>query len=92
MEGPRRALAARSEEPGDAVADDRIELGRSLRTDRYRYGEYFKSTDFPKPDTEAIAVELYDLKSDPYEQHNLADSPEHRALVEKFNAQLRRQP
>ena len=67
-------------------------LGRSLRSDRYRYAEYFKSTEFPASDTPSLATELYDLKSDPFEQNNLANSPEHAELVKKFHTQLRQQP
>ena len=67
-------------------------LGRSLRTDRYRYAEYFKTTDFPDETTNSQAVELYDLENDPLEQRNLATSPEHAALVRKFRPQLRTKP
>lgn len=67
-------------------------LGRSLRSDRYRYTEYFKSTDLPDSDTPSLATELYDLKSDPFEQNNLANSTEHAALIKKFHSQLRQQP
>jgi arylsulfatase A-like enzyme len=47
-------------------------LGRCVRTYRYRYAEWRtdKSSDFSK--NNLSAVELYDLKLDPLEQHNLA--------------------
>ena len=50
------------------------QLGRSLRTDRYRYSEW--------PDG---ALELYDHQTDPHEWTNLALQPDHQATL----AQLR---
>jgi N-acetylglucosamine-6-sulfatase len=32
--------------------------------------------------------ELYDLQTDPHEQHNLVQSPDHKAIVKKMNAQM----
>ena len=55
--------------------------GRSVRTKRYKYAEYRKSNDLPQ-DSDPIAIELYDLETDPYEQHNLAGLSEY-AEIEK---------
>ena len=53
----------------------------SLRTDRWRYIRYNEGSE-----------ELYDLKNDPNEWHNLAGQKKHaetrRALAEKLEARL----
>jgi hypothetical protein len=36
----------------------------------------------------APAYELYDLKADPYEFHNLAAKPEHNAVLDELKAAL----
>jgi len=51
----------------------------SVRTDRYIYSTY--------PDLDDID-ELYDLKNDPYEMKNLAESPEHKALLNEMKAKM----
>ncbi|MCH7729286.1 MAG: DUF4976 domain-containing protein, partial [Planctomycetes bacterium] len=43
-------------------------LGRSIRTERWRYAEWGNSDQ----------AELYDLKSDPHEDHNLVEDDRHR--------------
>ena len=57
---------------------------RTMRTERYRFIRW-------EPDGKggrATAVELYDLRDDPWERINIADRPEHAALVEELSAQL----
>ena len=54
--------------------------GFSLRTDRWRYTEWKKG---------AAGRELYDHSNDPDEITNLADYPEHAALVKKLSDQLK---
>lgn len=51
-------------------------LGKALRSDRWRYSLW--------PDGE----ELYDLKNDIEEHHNLANSPESKAILVKMRANL----
>lgn len=58
-------------------------MGRSLRTDRYRYTEW-QSQSSGKP----LARELYDEEADPHEAANLAGRPENAALVESLSKQL----
>lgn len=57
--------------------EDRLILGRSLRTERWRYTEWNAGAD---------GAELYDHTADPHEWRNLAESPEHQAV----RAELRR--
>ena len=54
------------------------QLGRSIRTKRWRYAEW----------GEAKAAELYDLKSDPREYANLAKSPKHQDIVRRMKTSL----
>ena len=50
-----------------------------VRTDRYKYIHYHGIWDID---------ELYDLKNDPEEMHNLIDSPEHQELVKQLNDRM----
>jgi iduronate 2-sulfatase len=54
-------------------------LGRSIRTDRYRFTEW---------DQGDFGVELYDYERDPDEFTNLAPDPEKAELVKKLRQQL----
>jgi len=56
-------------------------MGYSMRTDRYRYTEW--------PEGDRVVRELYDHHVDPGETRNVADAPEHAALVRELSAQLR---
>ena len=49
-----------------------------LRTDRYKYVEYFTDGD----------RQLFDLQTDPYELTNLIDDPAHAAVVADLSARL----
>jgi uncharacterized sulfatase len=60
---------------------DFSQLGRSIRSDRWRYTEWFDGN-----------LELYDYENDPHEHHNLAKSADSAAIVEehrKLLAELR---
>lgn len=63
-------------------------LGRSIRTGTHRYTEYHASRNPPGPDSKPLALELYDLISDPREQRNLAIEPEHASLTKSLRKQL----
>jgi hypothetical protein len=57
-------------------------MGYSMRTDRYRFTEWLV------PGTEFRAYELYDHRSDPDENINLAVADEHKPLVQQLKAKL----
>lgn len=50
-------------------------MGRSIRTDRWRYTEWSNMQD------ELIGTELYDERTDPQENHNLAKDPVHADIL-----------
>ena len=57
-------------------------MGHSIRTERYRY------TEWAEPDKEPAAREVYDHKLDPEENVNIANLPEHKALVAELSRKL----
>ncbi|MHC4540327.1 MAG: sulfatase/phosphatase domain-containing protein, partial [Planctomycetota bacterium] len=50
-----------------------------VRTDRYKFIHYHGVWD---------TDELYDIKNDPDEMHNLIDKPEHAALIEQLRTRM----
>jgi arylsulfatase A-like enzyme len=60
------------------VVTRRQELGKAIRTTRWRY------TAWPRGE------ELYDLRDDPAEHRNLADSSQHSEILQVMRAHLRR--
>jgi len=54
---------------------------RAVRTDRWKYIEYSR---------EGEISELYDLKGDPLELHNLIDDPKHVSVLSNMKARLAR--
>lgn len=60
---------------------DADKMGRSVRTERYRYTEWFDGS-----------AELYDYERDPNEWHNLAGDPQHAETVARLRKLLDRLP
>ena len=54
---------------------------RGVRTDRWKYTEY--------PELDDIC-ELYDLKNDPFEMHNLGQDPKHAGVLADMRARFER--
>jgi uncharacterized sulfatase len=59
-------------------------MGRSVRTQRYRYTEW--------GDGGARGIELYDYDKDPHEWHNRADHPSSKKLIGELKALLTAKP
>ena len=62
--------------------DDWTEMGYTMRTERYRYTEWFDRA------KNLVARELYDYELAPTETVNLAERAEHAGLVERLSGQL----
>ncbi|WP_206107572.1 sulfatase [Paludisphaera rhizosphaerae] len=60
-------------------------MGYTLHTDRYRLTEWVAQANHAKVE----AVELYDLQTDPQENHNIAADPAQAETLAKLTAQLR---
>jgi len=58
-------------------------MGYSMRTDRYRFTVWVDRQDHAKVE----AVELYDHRSDPQENQNIAKAPANADLVNRLMAQ-----
>jgi len=57
-------------------------MGRSIRTDRYRF------TEWTVPKKQFRVIELYDHRTDPQENENVAERPQNTNLIEKLTKQL----
>ena len=76
--------AAFNQLPRPYLADkDWVQMGYSMRTDRYRYTEWIDR------EGSVVGRELYDLAETGFGTVNLADKSAHRALVEKLSARVR---
>lgn len=61
--------------------------GRAVRSKQFKYAEYRATTALPAEE-EPIAVELYDLETDPYEQVNLAGRPAYAKIEAEHKKML----
>ena len=76
-----RLPTERDWEKASRGADGRRLMGRTMRTKRYRYTEWLD-----RQSGEVAARELYDHRSDPAENRNVAD--EHPDVVARMTAKL----
>lgn len=64
--------------------DRKMIMGRSVRTQRYRYTEWGDGGEF--------GIELYDYDKDPHEWHNRADHPSSKKLLAELKPLLAARP
>jgi arylsulfatase A-like enzyme len=66
------------------------QVGRALRTPRWKYAAVAPGADgWNTPAADRYVDEhLYDLEADPYELHDLVDSPEHTDVLARLRARL----
>jgi arylsulfatase A-like enzyme len=80
----KKAVFSQFLRDGIWIAPDGVAyMGRCVRTDRYRYVEWTK-----KGSDEIVASELYDHRTDPQENENVANLPANRDVISKLAAQL----
>ena len=66
------------------------QMGYAIRTDRYRYIEWYKWIKEENKAGSLLCSELFDHQSDPQENINLADNSEYKGLVDALSQQLKR--
>lgn len=66
------------------------EVGRGIRTRRWKYGVTAPDKDPVHDSGSAVYVEahLYDLEADPYELNNLVGLPSHREIADHLRGRL----
>ncbi len=64
-------------------------MGYAIRTDRYRYVEWYSWNKEMKTQGELLASELFDHETDPEENRNLANEPSHAKTLEALSKQLK---
>jgi arylsulfatase A-like enzyme len=69
--------------------DGKPYMGYSMVTERHHLVEWHTWDNTTKTAGDLVARELYDNRADPQENTNLADLPEHAALVRRLSRELR---
>lgn len=65
------------------------QMGYAMRTDRYRYVEWYNWEGDDKGKGDFLRCELYDHEIDPQENKNLEKDPAYKATIEALSAQLK---
>jgi iduronate 2-sulfatase len=63
-------------------------MGYTIRTDQYRYVEWYSWNKEEKKKDEFLSYELFDHNIDPQENKNLANDAKHKGTVELISQQL----
>ncbi len=66
------------------------QMGYAIRTDRYRYVEWYRWIKEEKRAGSLLVNELFDHQIDPQENINIAADPEHKDLVKALSQQLKK--
>ncbi|MGQ1786787.1 MULTISPECIES: sulfatase [unclassified Saccharicrinis] len=68
---------------------DEEQMGYAMRTDRYRYVEWYKWIAQDSTKGEYLRTELYDHEMDTQENTNLAEDPKYKEMVSALSEQLK---
>jgi arylsulfatase A-like enzyme len=63
-------------------------MGYAIRTDQYRYVEWFEWNKDEEKKGKFLSSELFDHYTDPQENNNIANEIEHKNIVEILSRQL----
>jgi len=66
------------------------QMGYAMRTDRYRYVEWYAWNKEEKKAGQFLLNELFDHQTDPQENRNIAADPANREIVESLSQQLKK--
>jgi arylsulfatase A-like enzyme len=66
------------------------QMGYAIRTDQYRYVEWYNWIKEENKAGNLIFSELFDHRSDPQENINRADDPEYEEIIEFLSLQLKK--
>jgi arylsulfatase A-like enzyme len=80
IDGKNRAAVLQ----GGEDRGDRLVFGYYMDTQRMVRGDRWKLIEYPK----ARREQLFDLETDPLEEHDLGDNPRHEAVREQLRAEL----
>jgi hypothetical protein len=67
---------------------DGEQMGYTIRTDQFRYVEWYDWLEDEKQRGDLLSRELFDHQTDPQENLNLANKPEYKKTVELISQQL----
>lgn len=74
---------------GRSTTIDGEQMGYAIRSDRYRYVEWYRWLADEKLPGEYLCRELFDHQTDPQENVNIAEDPKNKEIVESLSLQLK---